>query len=57
MSLFQRYNSGYIQDDWRITNRLTLNLGFRYEYMSPYGEKYGQIGYFDANAMEPDHRA
>jgi hypothetical protein len=53
MSLFQRYNSVYVQDDWRITGKLTLNLGFRYEYTSPYGEKNGAIGYFDPNAIEP----
>ena len=23
----------YIQDDWRLTDRLTLNLGFRYDYL------------------------
>jgi outer membrane receptor protein involved in Fe transport len=23
----------YIQDDWRLTDRLTLNLGFRYDYI------------------------
>jgi hypothetical protein len=53
MFLFQRYNAGYFQDDWRISNRLTLNLGLRYEYTSPYGEKFGQIGYFDPEAIEP----
>ena len=53
MMLFQRYNAGYFQDDWRVTNRLTLNLGLRYEYTSPYGEKFGQIGYFDPTAIEP----
>ncbi|MCC6537027.1 MAG: carboxypeptidase regulatory-like domain-containing protein [Bryobacterales bacterium] len=53
MMLFQRYNAGYIQDDWRVNSKLTLNLGFRYEYTSPYGEKFGQIGYFDSNATEP----
>lgn len=53
MLLFQRYNAGYIQDDWRVSSRLTLNLGFRYEYTSPYGEKFGQIGYFDVKATDP----
>ena len=26
-----QYHSGYIQDNWKLTNRLTLNLGARYE--------------------------
>jgi len=31
-----RYNqfAGYVQDDWRILPRVTLNLGLRYEYLS-----------------------
>ena len=53
MFLFQRYKSGYFQDDWRVTSRLTLNLGLRYEYTSPYGEKWGNIGYIDPTATEP----
>ena len=54
MFLFQRYRVRvYFQDDWRLTNRLTLNLGLRYEYTSPYGEKWGNIGYIDANGIEP----
>ncbi len=53
MFLFQNYRAAYIQDDWRLTSRLTLNLGFRYEYTSPYAEKWGNIGIFDATATEP----
>jgi hypothetical protein len=53
MSLFQRYNAGYIQDDWRVTNKLTLNLGYRYEYISPYGSKFQQIGRFNPYVVEP----
>ena len=25
----------YVQDDWKISSRLTLNIGFRYQYMPP----------------------
>lgn len=27
--------AGYIQDDWRVTPNLTVNLGVRYEYVAP----------------------
>ncbi len=32
----------YAQDDYRATNRLTLNLGLRYEYQTPFHELYGR---------------
>ena len=32
------YNSAYVQDDWRVTPRLTLNLGLRYDYYQPFKE-------------------
>ncbi len=42
----QWYDAGYIQDDWRVSPRLTLNLGVRYDYYQPYKENAGQQGNF-----------
>jgi hypothetical protein len=41
----------YVQDDWRIKPRLTLNLGLRYEYAQPIREVNGLYGNFDPNSQ------
>ena len=51
--LYQKYYSLFFQDDYRITNKLTLNIGLRWEYQTPYAEKFGQFGYVDYDAIEP----
>lgn len=40
----------YLQDSWRLTNRLTLNLGSRYEFASVPHEDKNQIWNFDPQA-------
>jgi hypothetical protein len=41
----QWYDSAYVQDDWKVNPKLTLNLGVRYDYYQPYKE----IGGLQAN--------
>jgi hypothetical protein len=45
--------SFYVQDDWRITPKLTLNLGVRYSNETPFTTKYGQMSNFDPSAVDP----
>lgn len=47
------YFGGYAQDDWRITPKLTLNLGLRYDLDTPRTERYNRMNYFDPTAASP----
>ena len=48
------YVALFVQDDWRITRRLTLNLGMRRELEKPWTERYDRMLYgFDTNSPSP----
>jgi hypothetical protein len=44
---------GFIQDNWRVTSKFTLNLGFRYDVETPRTERYDQMTYFNPAAASP----
>ncbi|WP_420237809.1 TonB-dependent receptor domain-containing protein [Telmatobacter bradus] len=39
----------YVQDDWKITPRLTMNLGLRWDFMPPYHEVNDRWSFFQPN--------
>jgi hypothetical protein len=49
-----KYYAPWIQEDWKVTRKLTLNFGFRWDANLPGVERYNRINYgFDAGAVNP----
>lgn len=49
----QLYNALFLQDDWRIMPRLTLNLGVRWDIETGFKERYNRWANFDPTAANP----
>ena len=43
----------YFQDDWKVTPKLTFNLGMRYDFDVPRTERFDRLSFFDFNAKSP----
>lgn len=49
----QKYLAWYAEDAWRLTDRLTLNYGLRYEIQFGRTERHNRYNYFDENVTSP----
>ena len=45
--------SGYVQDNWKVSRTLTLNLGLRYDVTLPRTERYNRMNSVDPNVVSP----
>ncbi len=43
----------YLQDDWRVSRKLTLNLGVRWDFETGVTERYDRFGVFDPFVSSP----
>jgi hypothetical protein len=46
----QIYKALYFDDSWHAGNKLTLNLGLRYDLQGPWSERFNRLSYFDPAA-------
>jgi hypothetical protein len=56
--LSNKFYSGYVQDDWRLSSKLTVNLGLRYELEGGFRERFNRgLAGFDLEAQLPISQA
>lgn len=50
----QKFEAFYVQNDWRATSRLTINMGLRYDWETPVTERFNRMTTaFDPTAVNP----
>ena len=49
----KKYRGAYFQDDWKVTRRLTANLGLRWDMQTAPTERHNRLWVFDFNDPGP----
>ena len=49
----QHYHAAFLQEDWKVTRKFTLNLGVRWEHEAPQTERFNAYANFDPNLTAP----
>lgn len=52
-AISKKFLGWYVNDDWKTTNKLTLNLGLRYEIQTAPTERHNKLPYFNPTASNP----
>ncbi len=51
-----KFHSTYINDEYKVTSRLNLTLGLRFDYQGPWTERFDRFSTFDPDYAEPGGR-
>ncbi len=52
-AMSQHAYGAYVQDQWRVTPRVSINIGLRYENQRPATERYNRLAWFDPTVVNP----
>lgn len=53
LAMTTKYHALFMQDAWKITPKLTINWGVRWDYETPRTDRFNQLANFDYNATSP----
>ncbi|HEX5235791.1 MAG TPA: carboxypeptidase-like regulatory domain-containing protein [Silvibacterium sp.] len=45
--------AAFAGDSWRVNRKLTVNYSLRWDYITPFREKYNNLSFFDPNGLNP----
>ena len=48
-----KYHAAFVQDDWKVSRKLTFNIGLRWELEAPPTDRYNVLSTFDPNVASP----